>query len=487
MDVAPTKRYLTTDEMSNMTQLGKKLENPYTVENMQEALGNLGASNPQARSLASSITIAPSHLYIKFLPEDSVDMNKLYQDSTLILYDYPLDYEIDSAGSFYHDPTIPVDQPTYQYCAVTVDYDLPDVAYEVLAELFIPEELEEDSTEETGARLLASGLTDQLVDEALRITGNLEDAQEDDANARKSKWRGSGRIMTWDDHFGTVPLEGLEVRLTRFFRTRTGFTNSQGYFSCSGSRFRYEGRYSYKWERHQFGVRDGALSMAGHEGPKKRGSWNYTIANEGKQEYYSTIFRAAYHYYYQNIKGLRRPPKNKGLTPKMRIRAYFESNDDSNGNHAALRRVLGVGSQIKMYNPSRQTRDVYATVIHELAHASHWHMHNTYFNITNDVVKETWARGVQWDLTRMRYSTYRGGQTIRPEYLQLVIDLIDSPSDANNGYESISIDNVEGYTIRQIEDALLGNFSLSAWMKGIKIRYNHETENNIDVLLDTWQ
>jgi len=42
---------------------------------------------------------------------------------------------------------------------------------------------------------------------------------------------------------------------------------------------------------------------------KKRGDWNLNIKG-GTQEYYATLFRAAHHYYYKNIKGLRRPSQN---------------------------------------------------------------------------------------------------------------------------------------------------------------------------------
>lgn len=36
------------------------------------------------------------------------------------------------AGGFYRDPTVPANQPTYRYCTVAVDRELPDgVAYEL--------------------------------------------------------------------------------------------------------------------------------------------------------------------------------------------------------------------------------------------------------------------------------------------------------------------------------------------------------------------
>jgi hypothetical protein len=229
------------------------------------------------------------------------------------------------------------------------------------------------------------------------------------------------------------------------------------------------------------------LSSAKYSGPKRKGDWNLSIKG-GTQEFYATIFRAAHHYYYKNIKGLRRPPQNSFWKTQLKIRAYNENNNDANGNHAAWRRFLGLGSAIKIYNPQNDSKDIYATVIHELAHASHWNMDRSDFNDTESKVKESWARGVQWELTRMVYTGYKGGSTIRPRYTQVVVDMIDKPAnfDQNEGSERLSEDNVEDYTIRQIEDALKGQKNWNAWKNNIKNKYNNETENNLDALFNYW-
>lgn len=107
--------------------------------------------------------------------------------------------------------------------------------------------------------------------------------------------------------------------------------------------------------------------------PKTKGSWNIDIQGD-KYEFYATIFRAAHHYYYEDIKGLRRPPLNGFWKTQMKLRAYMENNNHSNGNHSVIKRFFGLGSAIKIYNLDRNSMDIYGTVIHELAHASHWAM-----------------------------------------------------------------------------------------------------------------
>lgn len=69
---------------------------------------------------------------------------------------------------------------------------------------------------------------------------------------------------------------------------------------------------------------------------------------------------------------------------------------------------------------------IYGTTIHEIAHASHWRMDQNAYNNSVISVYETWARGVQWELTRMVYPNYNlQYQYSRRAYTGLVQDLID--------------------------------------------------------------
>ena len=491
--------FLSESDMNGMTKLGKQLENPYSVENMKKALKSLKASSSNGRTSGEEIEITTTHFYIKFKPKNEDELSVLKRDSTLILYDYPLDYEIEEVGDFYHDPAIPINQPTYQYCAAEINKELPDdIEYELLANLFIPDEEGDEDDESTSGRISSSDFIDALVDQSLVLTGNLaeEDASTSDySNARRSKWRPAGRIQVWDDNFGRyVGIEGVEVRARRWFTTHEGIANSLGYYSCNG-RFRRDANYSIKWERYQFLIRDKWLSPAKYDGPKKRGNWDLNIRN-GAQEFYATIFRAAHHYYYKNIKGLRRPPQNGTFKTQMKIRAYNESNSDKNGSHKEERRFLGLGSQIKIWNPQNTSRSIYATTIHELAHASHWDLKRSDFDDSDKIVKESWARGVQWELTRTIYSGYVSSYS-RLRYTGVVQDMIDGSktttsryyfTDSNPWVSSTKIysDAVSGYSIRQIEDALQGKKSWNSWRDNIKNKYNNGTKNNLDATFIHW-
>lgn len=454
-----------------VTELGLKMENPYSVSNMKKAWKNL----ENKVKASKNGDIKATHLYVKFKPQTEEHLSILKMDSTIVLYDIPLDYEIKVNGNFYRDPNMPEGQPTYQYAALPVDQKLPSIVpYEILEELFIPDE-DGDFTE-TSKNMFASKITiDMLVDESLVLTGNLNVEDAGSSLSAKSKWKPSGIIKVWDDEKSTyVGVAGLRVKARRWFTTHNGFTDANGYYSCDG-RFRRDANYSFEWERYEFEVRkDGFLNTAGYGGPKKRGSWSINIRN-GEQEFFATIFRAAHHYYYNNIKGLRRPPNNGVLKTQLKLRAVFETNSDTNGSHCAACRFFGINSAIRIYNPTRNTMDLYGTIIHELAHASHWNMDRSGYNGTDDYVVESWARGVQWELTRMVYSGYQ--PPYFSEYTGVVHDMIDGIS---------GVDQVSGYSIRQIEDALDGQDNWNGWRINIKNKHTNGTENNLEALFNFW-
>ena len=476
-----------TETRTNITVLGKKLENPYSVENMRRAYNNLKSDKVSHHVSTEGIEIKATHYYIKFKPRNQSELDTLKNDSTLVFYNYPLDYEIHEGNTYYHDPSLPDSIPTFQYCSVPVGKTLPDVVeYEVLSDLFIPDERSSEST--TSSVGGASGqFVEALVDEALRITGNLPAKGNKGAKTLGGSWRPAGTIRIWDNTTNSWRgVEGVEVKARRWFTTHDGITNADGYYSCNGT-FRHDANYSLDWERYNFALREGWLDGANINGPKIGGNWDLDFTN-GKSMFHAEVFMAAFHYYYKDIRGLRRPPENGFFKTQLRIRCYDEENGEANGNHAPYRRFLGLGSAIKIYNPQNGIQAVYGTTIHELAHASHWNMDSKGYNNCEDIVAESWARGVQWELTRMIWPAYVapygrrkvGNSPNKPSwynYTGVVEDMIDP----RQGY-----DQVEGYTIRQVEDALKDQESWNGWRNNILNNYNNETENNLGSLFDYW-
>ena len=73
---------------------------------------------------------------------------------------------------------------------------------------------------------------------------------------------------------------------------------------------------------------------------------------------------------------------------------------------------------------------------------------------------------------------------------RVVADLIGNDfrnqTDATNYGFTDDRDQVSGYTIRQIEDALKGQETWEKWKDNIKNRYDNVTEDNLDALFAYW-
>ena len=482
-----------TTAPSGSTILGVKLANPYTVSNMQEAYDNLIAEDPTF----PVISIIANHKYVKFMPQNEAQLDLLKRDTTIILYDIPLDYEIVKNGTFYHDPSLPDSAITYQYCSVPVSKVLPGIPHSILEYLYIPP-TEYDPLLRGEDEMIP--YYEALEEEALRITDNLDS----DENTRANHWTPAGTIKMIDDVLGTVPIAGVKVKARRWFVTHTGITNAQGYFVCDGQ-FKRPANYSFEWERYHFSIRDGRHGQAKYDGPKQEGDWNLVISG-GTPEFHAIIFRAAFHYYYGNIQNLRRPPLNDVWESQMKISAMYEENSDLMGVHYGhWLFTTGIFSRIKIYNPQELSDVIYSAVIHELAHAVHWSMdtdlYNEYDALGIDrIVKESWASGVQWVLTKMVYPNYVNDNYIRCLYTGVVEDMIDGFGNkgttqycyeidgayvvANEGL--LYYDRVTGYTIKQIENALVGTQTWNAWRDKMRGMYNNSTEVHLNSAFKYW-
>ncbi len=477
------------------TKLGKKLENPYTVENMRKAQENLRAAGQN-----SEFNVRPTHLYIKFNPQDEEELDLLKSDTTLELYDYPLDYEIEAGSVSYHDPTIPIGKPTYQYVAVKVDKKLPRLAYEVLAKLYIPEE----DGQITNGRGATNPSVAALVDEALRITNNLEEGEQTEKVAKNArKYTASGTIRVWDDVVGEttitekefdhweyypcddgdiiiekivapaeckrpiyryvtrtidgsiIPIEGVKVRARRWFTIHKGFTDANGNYTLDGS-FTKAANFSIKWERAYYDIRNGVFGQAYYNGPKQKGNWSLNITG-GKSLRFATIHRAAHRYYYKNIGGMNRP--NIFLVPFAKLKFAYIDTKGPNDSDGVNWGVVGIGwPTIKIWgkrddnNQYHFTNALFSTTIHEIAHTSHIMLMNAqaiqYVQVSK-IIRESWADAVEWHITRIEY-VERG----EVDYDNLDENLINGSnadhkqwwdSSDNHEYTPVFIDLIDDY------------------------------------------
>jgi hypothetical protein len=481
-------------------ELAEPTPNPYTVSNMLLALSEL-QNQSEIEFDASIFTVRVTHKYIRFEPRDSVDLGRMLEDTSLLLFDYPLDRKIVRGGTYYRDPTLSDSQPNYQWTCVEANRVLPsNIPYTILSDLYLPEE---------DPNLIALRETPQdeyvtaLVYQALVRTGNFDTTDNYDGVTNRrtsnslrlglpSKWNPQGRIRLFDNVVNnTLGLQGIKVRANRWFETREGLTDGNGNFFIA-HQFRFPVNYSIKWERNDFQIRSGSFGQAIFNGPKLRGNWNLDITN-GLSWHYGHIHRACFDYYYNNFTGLRQPPPKGFLGMRLTIGLY----DDCDRAGFNRSRRNWITPEIKMYNKStnctnRTALDQYSTAIHELAHASHFNISNWHYRNCKVMVLESYALGVEWSFARVKYSTsaVRNYQNLRLQnapvdpngvrfdivnwgerkYTPLVIDLIDNYNQRTNNGGNIDfpVDNVANYTIRTVEDALVNAITMNIWRDQLK-------------------
>ena len=471
-----------------LLKLGTKLENPYSVKNMRRALDSVKAKMTISKTAKSTseFDIETSHLYVKIEPKNAEEEALMKKDTAQNFFDYPLDYEFTEEVLKEIGTNNPDVIGSY-YVSVPKDYVFPEgIKTEVLEELYIPEQDPYfDDINETGI------VNKNKINNKEDLLGNLLIAAYSQTNNQQQlggkstgkgetarwifgkKWRPNGRITMFDNSLDRdVPVEGAQVLIRQWFTVDSGITDANGNFSTGT--VRGEARYILQWERQHYDIRNDTFGQAETRGPsKKNESWNFNIT-DSKDIHFAMVHRAAHHYYYKDIKGLRRPPFDNDMPSRMKISAIDKSKG-INGDHSFWRGLGGVLPTIRIYERDF-CQEYYGTTIHELAHSSHWKMAWWTFQTVDERVAESWARGVQWELTRMVYPNYRNSYF--GSYTGVVEDMIDN----DNSFG----DNVSGYTIREIENSLMYQKNWDDWRNKIINDHTNPTENNLSALFTRW-
>lgn len=435
-DINQNSDAIFSEQTNGMIELGSMLENPYSVENMTVAYNLLKSSSTTENKVKTT------HYYVRFLPLDYQELEDLEKDTTLILFDYPLDRKIKKGGSYYHDPDISIDKVTWQYTVVPVDYKFIKVEYEILAELYL--------NENTQKKLKSSHSDDVSYEEieiqSLKLTGNYS------ANSDlrlKSAFTPSGRITVMDHVVGgKIGVPYAKIRLKNWFKIREVYTNYNGYFSTETTFNNVD--YSIKWETSDYDIRSGIFGQAYTIGPNESTSaWNSDsdvsgdLGDSNIDYGFATVHRAADRYFNGSIGGLNRP----FFSSKLKFSVYDKHGTGVNWGNWDF---TGILPDIKIWckkNTSwKNSNTIFSTTIHEIAHATHiklLYASELQLAFVDKIIRESWADAVEWYITQREYFS-RGitnydvpgsdkwedhkqgwGKYSNKDYTPLFIDLID--------------------------------------------------------------
>lgn len=357
--------------------LGDRLENPYKTENITKALEALYPVK------ADRVQVPTTDLYVRFLPADDTQF-RILESSGVTLTDHPLDYEIVKDGDWYHDPEVPDGHVTWQYAVVPHDFKFPDIEYQIIDECHISENDPQTKT--------SDGIDWEEVErQAYLMTGNGSLL---DPDSKASKVYPSGRITIVDedaDDGMPVGLKGVRVSCNSFVKFSHAYTDEDGYYRM-GKKFSAKLRYRLVFDNSKgfsigfnFILVPASVSTLGKASPS---GVNMTITRDSESKLYKrcVVNNAAYDYYSRcepSDMNIQLPPSNLRLWIFHRLK----SSSSVMLHHGAvldsklLSSFLGeFAPLIKLFLPDLtlglgdedEYRQIYATVCHELAHASHF-------------------------------------------------------------------------------------------------------------------
>jgi hypothetical protein len=426
--VPPVVEAFANTDNEGMIVLGEKFENPYSIENMKAVYREMA----QTRSGGEDVTIEVTDWYVRFLPKDSTEYRILTEDLQLELFDYPLDHDVLTEGTGYHDPSIPEDQMTWQYTTVKPGFLFPaGIRYELLDECFIPRDEDTGDDDEEDAVTSRSGSTDfmrELEYRALEKVGYIKCLEKKElipAGTRGlfsflSGSKPKGYIRVYDtDLKKDVPVKGIKVRATSLVKWSSAYTDNDGCYSM-GTKHYYGPLYSVTFENNQ------GFDVWGLTGPLT-GSAIYLMGFHNKKGYdrtfgknaaaweWATINNAAYDYYVNcksNEDYPTYPPSglkiwnlslaSKGAAPLLR-RVYHPIGTNSTSVWTNIFTNIGIGAtatllryvlhfsmpDVTIGTKGKASKDIYYLVSHELAHASHF----------RNVGSAYWAKYISYIIT----------------------------------------------------------------------------------------
>ena len=361
----------------DMIQLGDKLDDPYTVANMQDAFTKVYPTK------ASRTALSATDYYVRFLPQDDAQLQQL-KEKDLYLMDHPMDYSILREGDYYQDPDIPSDAITWQYTVVPVDFDFPEgIRYEILDDCFLAEHLPESKA--------VDGVDwDAVEREAYCLSGNEALLE---LPTKGSSAIPQGRITVEDaDYCDGKPIgvSGVQMACNIFVKIATTYTDRDGYYKM-GKSFSGKPRYRVVFKNEKgfnigfnFIVIPASVFTLGKGGPEGL-DYHVTPSKDPEMFLRCAVNNAAYEYFTRCTKedlDVTPPPADlrfwifKGLTSSSACMLHHGALLEK----SLLKKYLGAYlSLVELFLPDITigTReldysDIYKAVVHELSHASHY-------------------------------------------------------------------------------------------------------------------
>ena len=387
-DALPEENLAGEEVFHGMIELGEKLNDPYTVENIRAALANVDPTK------SDRVEITATDLYVRFLPKSEEEFERVKATGAYLL-DHPVDYRIVREGDYYHDPSLSDDKITWQYAVVPKDFVFPEgVRYELLDECYLSENDAVTRAE------FGDVDWDAVEREAFRLSGN-EDLYVPPTKAGKQTPK--GRITIEDAAWsGGKPfgLAGVRVSCNCFVKFAHCYTDRDGYYEMP-KQFSAKPRYRLVFDNTEgFSIGFNLILVPGSVstmGTGEPGGIDYHITPESDETIWtrSVVNNAAYDYISrcnESDLNILAPPKNLRIWifKKLDCSSCVMMRQGAMVENELISQYLGeYALLIKLFLPDitigTKGREgyagIYSATVHELSHSSHYaQVGNGYWN-----------------------------------------------------------------------------------------------------------
>ncbi|MDR0511174.1 MAG: hypothetical protein LBH06_08800 [Rikenellaceae bacterium] len=420
-------------------------DNPYSANNIREAMKEIAAERG-----IEAIPIVPTHLYVRFLPQDSSQYDMLLDSLHLDLFAYPLDRMLTREEIKTYETDVSESRPyPWQYTKVPPDFVFPsEVRYQFLDSAvvysFTPDE---NGPLPDGP--MSPDLWAAVLDRAMGIPADSLPA----TRSATVYWYPQVKLTYHDDLTNkTVPLEGVKVRVSHLLHWDSGWTDANGIARDFGS-FRYTGQHNIIWEDKYWALRDGNFGEMKSWIYEGRGPCDCFIDSRNsywaKDAFFAAVHRACRAVYYDRPFGVTVPPS-------VTIGCHYDKPKSSSGitfptvepwpwPKIRVFRIVD-GSTMPNFH-------VTSTTFHELGHVMHEKAVGTpTFTVSGGKVQESYSNAVEFAFMRYLYPDKI------PDWIRKCIN--------ENDYTCVGAAlQSSGITLKQLESALHNIWSLNyaAW------------------------
>ena len=399
------KKPIEVDEKIRNTTSYNVLPNPYTLANMQAVYDSLSISR---------VTLQPTDYYVRFLPQDSLQLHNLMYGYNLELFSYPLDMEIEE-GEVYEDPTIPEGSFGWYYTTVKPNFVFPsNITCEILDRCYIPTDYE------TIPNTRSSGLLN-LENAAFEKLGYILEPK------TRAGEKQTGRIRVFDhslDPKQYVPVQGVKIRCHTLIKWATAYTDENGNYTMNGN-FSIDPLYAIVFDNKKgFDIWDGWIHIQKATylmGFHSKHGYSKDIPAGGKEWRWAAVNNAGYEYYKMcEATGITKPPSNLKIwvlndieSSAAAMLSHLNHTVAFNGNSFWINLLVNstggviVNTLLPLFHDllldiavgtkDRSYKRIYTATQHELSHASHF----------CEVGGDFWAKYVSYIIT---YGSYGDGK-----------------------------------------------------------------------------